>query len=427
MGFMNRIAIMLVCLMAGLTAKSQLQCRSAEYTRQLSALVPGLAAKQAAIESFTNNLLQRQKTEVNGNAPAGSIGFSVITIPVVVHVVYNNSPENISDAQIRSQIDVLNQDFRRRNPDTVNTPAAFRPFAADCGIEFELAKVDPHGYATTGIVRSHTAVQAFNIDDGVKYAAQGGDDAWDCNSYLNIWVTSLSSGILGYASVPGGPVDRDGITVQYTAFGTIGTATAPFNKGRTATHELGHWLNLIHTWGDADCGDDHVADTPPQKGPNRGCPGQVLITCGSGPYGDMYMNYMDFTDDGCMNTFTSGQTDRMRALFAPGGPRYALLSTQALTAIAKPDTSQSSPTAETDGEAMRVYPNPATQIIYIRVAAPLKPGLTAEIYNSMGQLVLTAPLTQPLQEVSVAGLSSGIYYLRTSSGSRSKVIKLVKL
>jgi len=141
----------------------------------------------------------------------------------------------------------------------------------------------------------------------------------------------------------------------------------------------------------------------------------------------MYMNYMDFTDDGCMNIFTSGQSDRMRALFTPGGPRYALLSTQALTALGKPDTAIFKSTPETAGEAMLVYPNPATDIIHLRITGPFMPGLTAEIYNSMGQLVLTAPITQSLQEVHIAGLSSGVYYLRTGSGSNSKVIKLVKL
>jgi Pregnancy-associated plasma protein-A/Secretion system C-terminal sorting domain len=420
--------LILVFLTVFFPAICQQECRSSEYKEEMIAHTPGLASRMDAIESFIQNFLQSSKTAVNGNPTATtSTGLNVITIPVVVHILYNSSSQNISDAQVHSQLDVLNKDFRRLNVDTSRTPAVFKQFAADPGFQFELARTDPNGYASTGIIRKHTAIQAFNIDDAIKYSAKGGDDAWDCNNYLNIWVANLTSGILGYSSVVGGPKATDGITVQYTAFGTMGTATAPFNEGRTATHELGHWLDLIHTWGDADCGDDHVADTPPQKAPNYGCPGAIKITCGSGPYGDMYMNYMDFTNDDCMNLFTNGQTERMRALFAAGGPRYPLLSTPVLTETPLPDTTSSNSTPEGAGPALSLYPNPASSIVYVQVGAPITTGLTLEIYSSMGQLVLTVGVNQSVQPINISMLGPGMYYVMRRDGNNKSVAKMIKL
>lgn len=253
----------------------------------------------------------------------------VVTIPVVVNVVWNTTAENVSDAQIQSQLDVLNADFRRLNADRVNTPAAFQGISVDCEVNFCLATQDPTGAATTGIRRRQTTVTAFGTNDAVKYTAQGGLDIWDRSKYLNIWVCDISGGILGYAQFPGGPAATDGVVIDYQYFGTTGTATAPFNLGRTATHEVGHWLNLYHIWGDdnTSCtGSDQVADTPNQADENYGCPVFPQVSCSNGPNGDMFMNYMDYTDDACMNAFTAGQKSRAQALFVSGGARASLLT-----------------------------------------------------------------------------------------------------
>jgi hypothetical protein len=237
-------------------------------------------------------------------------------IPVVVHVVFKTAAQNISDAQINSQIDVLTADFRKKNADVSTVPAAFAPLAADVRVEFELATIDPSGNPTTGITRTSTAVTSFTDDDAVKSAATGGADAWPADKYLNIWVCQLAGGLLGYAQFPGGPAATDGVVIRHSAFGTTGTAAAPFNLGRTATHEVGHWLNLRHIWGDdgTGCaGSDLVADTPNQGSENVGVPTFPHISCGNGPNGDMFMNYMDYVDDVAMVMFTAGQVTRMQA------------------------------------------------------------------------------------------------------------------
>ncbi|MBL6646048.1 MAG: zinc metalloprotease, partial [Flavobacteriales bacterium] len=244
---------------------------------------------------------------------------AVVTIPVVFHVVYRTAEENISDAQIQTQLDVLNADFRRLNADADNVWSQ----AADTEIEFCLASFDPDGNSTTGILRVPTTVNGFGTNDAVKFSSQGGSDAWPYTDYLNFWVCNIGGGILGYAQFPGGSAATDGIVNGYQYTGTIGTATPPFDLGRTATHEVGHWLNLRHIWGDGNCNvDDFVSDTPTSDAPNYGC-ALGHVSCNTT---DMVQNYMDYSDDACMNLFTQGQTDRMLALFQPGGFRESLLT-----------------------------------------------------------------------------------------------------
>jgi hypothetical protein len=258
----------------------------------------------------------------------------VTSIPVVVHVVHNTAAQNLSDAQIQSQIDVLNRDFRMKNADASSVPAAFKPLAADARIEFKLATTDPSGNPTTGITRKQTSKTSFSDDDGIKSAGSGGTDAWPADRYLNVWtaprLTSPQGDLLGYAQFPGGPAATDGVVILHSAFGTTGTAAAPFNLGRTATHEIGHWLNLRHIWGDDGngCnGSDFVDDTPNQAGPNFGTPAFPHATCNNGPDGDMFMDYMDYVDDVAMFMFTAGQVERMQACL--DGDRSSIGSTVA--------------------------------------------------------------------------------------------------
>ncbi len=282
-------------------------CGTMPVHERLLRTVPAYAAARIQSENhawgFARNMLSGART-------------GVTVIPVVVHVVYKTTVQNISDAQIKSQITILNQDFRKTNPDVNSTPAVFKPLCGDSRIEFELASKDPNGNPTTGITRTSTTKTSFSQDDGVKSTATGGANAWPAADYLNIWVCQLGGNLLGYAQFPGGPAATDGVVILHSGFGNTGTAAAPFNLGRSATHEIGHWLNLRHIWGDdaGGCnGDDFVSDTPNCGNSNTGKPAFPHITCNNGPNGDMFMNYMDYTDDDSMFMFTNGQILRMQA------------------------------------------------------------------------------------------------------------------
>lgn len=284
----------------------------------------------SSMEVLQNNLqasperieVMRQIEEHTQNFDPSTMRSSsaVVTIPTVVHVIYSNSTENISDAQVLSQIQILTDDFRRLNADADGTWSQ----AADTEIEFCLATIDPSGNPTTGITRTSTSVSSFGPSDGMKFNSSGGKDAWPTDEYLNIWVCDLSSGLLGYAQFPGsGSASTDGIVCDYAYFGNTGVATPPFDLGRTATHEVGHWLNLRHIWGDGGCSaSDFVSDTPNSDGPNYGC-ALGNVACSTV---DMVQNYMDYSDDDCMNLFTAGQATRMQAVLSPGGFRSNLLN-----------------------------------------------------------------------------------------------------
>jgi len=240
------------CLFLFVQLFAQRNCGTVEYQQMLEQQNPEIIQQRNAIENFTQQFI--------ANDEGGD--RAVITIPVVVHVLWNTAVQNISDAQIQSQIDVLNLDFRKLNTDASSVPAAFTSLASDSELEFCLASVDPDGNPTTGITRTNTSLSEFNYPgSAMKFDAQGGKNAWPRNNYLNIWVCNMSGTILGFAQFPGGGASTDGVVIDYIYFGTNGTATAPFNKGRTATHEVGHWLNLYHIWGDDnDCsGSDEVA------------------------------------------------------------------------------------------------------------------------------------------------------------------------
>ncbi|MBP6531987.1 MAG: fibronectin type III domain-containing protein [Bacteroidia bacterium] len=303
---------------------TQRNCGTMDNLSRLQAEDPGLAARMQQIESATNAYLAVHKNQNTTN--------TVITIPVVFHIVYNNTAQNISDAKCIAQLNQLNLDFARLNSDASNTPSVWQGISANTNIQFCLAQRTPTGAATTGIERRSTTVTSFSTNDNVKRTANGGMDAWPASSYLNIWSANISGGVLGYAQFPGGPASTDGVVLRYT---TIGSMTSPgsepsYNLGRTATHEVGHWLNLFHIWGDdgtACSGSDQCSDTPNQAGENYGAPAFPRTdACATASPGVMFMNYMDYTDDNAMNMFTVGQSARINALFGTGGSRVGLLT-----------------------------------------------------------------------------------------------------
>lgn len=279
---------------------AQRGCASHEVLQRQLQEDPTLASRMSQIENFTNEAIKSGRL-VNGK----------IVIPVVFNVLYRTAAENISLSQLQSQIDVLNKDFNAANSDynTPNNP--YSSVRANVDISFELDQV----------VRKSTTKTSWGTRDAMKNAKKGGINATSPTTKLNIWVCTIGGGILGYAQFPGGNSSTDGVVIDSKYTGDNGTATYPFNLGRTATHEVGHWVNLRHIWGDATCGNDFVADTPLHNAPNYGVPPVGHRSTCTGTPLEMYMNYMDYTDDRGMYMFSLGQKSRIDAVFVSGGPR----------------------------------------------------------------------------------------------------------
>ena len=281
------------------SAALQRGCASNEVLAAQMKADPSLALRMNKIEAFT------EKAMLSGRLVNGKV-----EIPVVVNVLYRTAAENISLAQIQSQIDVLNKDFNALNSDYSSVPTLFSGVKANVGITFVLQNV----------VRRSTTTTSWTTADAMKKSAKGIVPTTP-TTVLNMWSCNMGGGILGYAQFPGGASATDGVVIDNNAFGNTGTATAPFNLGRTATHEVGHWMNLRHIWGDATCGSDLVSDTPTHNTANYGVPAYPHYSTCTGTPVEMTMNYMDYTDDSGMYMFSNGQKSRMAALFVSGGAR----------------------------------------------------------------------------------------------------------
>ncbi|WP_315816105.1 M43 family zinc metalloprotease [Paraflavitalea speifideaquila] len=275
-------------------------------------------ALKANFESSVQEL--RQVTTLRQNQLNGALREEgdPIYVPVVFHIVLQN-PNQVTDAQVQAQLDVLNKDFAGLNGDSTKIPGYFKPLFGKSKIQFKLAQRTPNDEPSNGINRYVTTRASYAYTDNtLKYTASGGADSWDPTRYLNIWLTNISGGILGYATFPGGSVAAEqGVVVLYSS--VPGGSAAPYNKGRTLTHETGHYFFLYHIWGDDDgacSGTDYVDDTPNQSAETGGClTGLQTDACAPAATGKMYQNYMDYTDDACMVMFTQQQDTRMETAF----------------------------------------------------------------------------------------------------------------
>jgi len=292
------------------------KCQSMKVLNRQLKENPGLENRMFNIEKHTRQFIAAKKPTNPGGGNGGGgtdpgtdpvdDGLGVINIPVYFHVVYSNTAQNVSDSQITAQMKVLNDDFRKANNDIGQVPSEFSGVAADSEITFTKA----------GTFRHSDSTGEWGTRDAVKSAYP----PITPSTHLNVWVCNIGGGILGYAQFPGGSSTTDGVVLLHSSL--PGGSAAPYNEGRTATHEVGHYLNLRHIWGDGRCRqDDFVADTPSSDGANYGCPSYPTVNCKST---DMTMNYMDYTDDACMFMFSEGQKSRMRAIFASGGSRASL-------------------------------------------------------------------------------------------------------
>ncbi len=410
---MKTFRLLIVFIFIAVSLSAQDKCETTAYRQQLltdASLAPAIIRAEIP----PKQVIREIPSTANGSRQPE---LPIIRIPVVVHIIYNSESQNISAAQIKAQLDILNKDFRNKNEQKPWVPEAFARLAADSHIEFQLATIDPSGNPSTGIIRRRTSIQVFTYDDRIKFSSIGGSDAWDAGSYLNIWVGSLAGGLTGYSSPLGGPADRDGIVISYKAFGKTGIGQT--GHGRTATHEVGHWLGLKHIWGDSYCGDDAIDDTPPQQSATRGCPGGLVTSCNNS--GNMYMNFMDFTNDECTSMFTYGQATRMRSAFEPGSFRHALLTSNGLSGPVVEETEEQ----EEITLPVKFFPNPVSGMVTVQLETQDNLiGQPITVYNALGQQVHQALISKGQIQLDMTRFREGLYYV--SLGNKRKLFKLVK-
>lgn len=371
-----------------------------------------LQKKQALLRAQATNFNYDENLRVNA-AP--------IKIPLVVHVVYNSSTQNISDAQVLSQIDVLNKDYIRTNTDASKTPAAFQSIAGHPNFQFCLATKDPKGNPTNGIERIPTNTASFSPGDySVKYASLGGADAWDPTQYLNIWVCNITGNVGGWgeSATQNPPQETMGAVLRYDVFGTTGTLRSGYTLGRCATHEVGHCFDLTHIWGydgQADCTDDDgINDTPKQSAVTFGtCPAfPKTDACSPNSPGIMYMNYMDYTYDACKNLFTKGQSALMTVSYNNSQTTFANSKACNLS------TSINDPANTRFEGALTLYPNPTNGLFYLKFHNTQALEYTVSVCNALGQQIISnktiANYSNPLQ-FDLTGFDRGIYYINVHS------------
>ena len=345
---------------------------------------------------------------INKNAASNNMLYANYTIPVVIHVLYNNSDQNISDERIFSQIDVLNNDYNAINDEISSVPQEFENVIGNVGISFCLAQVDPNGNNCSGINRVYTDTEAFQgFNDSMKYSDSGGVDAWDTEQYLNIWVCELSGNTLGFATMPGDVSDSpelDGVVIDYKYFGVdlFSTDNPYYNLGRTGTHEIGHYFGLEHTFY-AGCSDwDNCDDTPAISSPTYGCPSFPQQSCQSV---NMTMNFMDYTNDACMSMFTDCQANIMIDVLL--NERSNLLNnTNCNLSIDEIN----------DVSNLSIYPNPVTDNLYLD--SQYTDISILDIYGR--KLLLSHKINNTFLDVSF--LPSGTYFIKLNN----RILKFVK-
>ena len=390
-------------LLFSTSGKSQKKCGTENKRFEALARNPGLIKERQIIEEFTKNWIDK--------VDAAKSGQTVVKIPVVVHVVWRTADQNISDEQIKSQIDILNKDFRKLNSDANKTPAFFKNLVADVGIEFCLAARDPAGMVTNGITRTKTTVVDIGDKDRWHTTLRGGKDPWNNKKYINIWVCEAGEDLYGFAFLPGtaDPPEADGLVISSQYFGSTGTAIASFpnHKGRTTTHEMGHYFNLEHLWGpdESECEEgDEVEDTPLQFEATYDCASYPLKDeCSPTDNGILFFNYMDYVDDECMYMFTEGQKKRMNASL--NGFRSTLLG--------QTNCSLSTSTEDNLTEnQIQIYPNPASGYLQVisKNRSSEKPS-TLYLFDFMGRM-LQSKTSFGACTFDIAGYSPGVYWLK---------------
>ena len=348
---------------------------------------------------------------------------ALITIPVVVHIIYNTAAENVPDAVGADQVKVLNDDFAKLNADASKvTQAAFKPLASGANVRFCLAVRDPSGKATTGITRKKTTAVEFVMgDDKMKKTSTGGEDPWDVKKYVNIWICNLDASWLGYAEFPTGSLSNTyGLVIDYTT--VPGGSNSTYNLGRTGTHEFGHCFNLLHIWGDeAACsGSDGCADTPNQGPEHYGTYPVGSIQGDACSSSTMWMNYMDYTDDAAMYMFTANQAARINAVVSTA-PWNVLATSNGCTPVSNVGVVET-----LSSNDVSIYPNPSNDFIYVDLKPMSLENTSIEMYDAVGKLVLNYKVSSFSSRLSISELCKGIYTVRIIANGQQLVKRIIK-
>lgn len=407
---------LLTALFSGLFLCSfgQQRCASFEVLQQQMAADPSFARKVRETEKSFADYSRHTGAEPKGKPEK-------LVVPVYVHVVYNTPAQNISDEQVISQIEVMNEDFTASNSDYNNYDAGYGAVRGDADIEFCLV----------GIIRKATTHRSFPTSDGVKYTKRGGSDAVNPMNALNIWVCNLGQNLLGYAQFPGGRPETFGVVCHYRAFGKGAQYDLypDYNLGRTMTHEVGHCLGLRHIWGDANCGNDFVDDTPLHNTYNFGCPGEGhLSTCTGTPL-EMWMNYMDYTDDRCMYFLTDDQVSRMDFFIDNDAQLQSIFNSNCTqTRNNGPVTLRRQNEAISSRSLMEfnLYPSLSSGPITLQVRTQEAAKSMISIYNAAGVRVSTQPLMLVKGEntrlLDLGSMPNGIYMIKLGNADARTVV-----
>lgn len=402
-------------------------CHATEYGHYLQQ-----QGKLQPAHDFENWLSQKRPAKITMMDGGND---EVVTLPVVIHIIHDGDEvgisENIPDERVLSQLQVLNEDFGRIE----GTPGYVEGNAGvDTGIRFCLAQQDPDGNPTNGIIRHNLGLASWNSMEAVDNDMKGAT-MWDPERYINIWVCRFGGQLAqvgGYAYFPEASgldglegaeanADIDGIVMSFKAFGSSDTfpATTYFpqmDKGRSLTHEMGHYLGLRHIWGDGNSCDatDYCDDTPPVAGVHFMC--EAADTCPDDEYPDMIENHMDYTPDACKSIFTNGQKERMWTVLENAPRRASLLESNACEA----------PQMGVGGQAwqqgIRLYPNPANNVL--NITGNDVEGAQFEIYTILGAVVTSGTMADGV--IDTSGLESGLYFVKISLEGQSKTLRLIK-